>query len=59
MPPTIKAIIRTVRGIQYANRHGHPSIWIQQGKFAHELPDSETGQPTYTITDLRELKQIL
>lgn len=50
---------RTVRGIKYGNKHGHPTIWFQNGKFAQELPDLDTGTPTYTIHSLRELKNIL
>jgi FMN phosphatase YigB (HAD superfamily) len=50
---------RTIRGIKYANQHGHPSIWLQQGKFASELPNAATGQPTYTVKSLEEIKNIL
>jgi FMN phosphatase YigB (HAD superfamily) len=46
---------RTVRGIRYGNRHGHPTAWFQNGKFAEELPTEETGAPAYTIHSLREL----
>lgn len=50
---------RTQRGIKYANKNGHPSIWLKRGKFASELPDDETGQPDYIIHDLKELYDIL
>lgn len=50
---------RTIRGIKYGNMHGHPTVWICKGKFAHELPNHETGEPTYTIHNLSELKKIL
>lgn len=50
---------RTRRDIIYANEHNHPSIWIQKGKFAHELPDEITGQPTYTVNSLIELMDLI
>ena len=50
---------RTARGIKYANEHGHPSIWIQKGKFASESPTAATGRPTYTIHNLSELLELL
>lgn len=50
---------RTVRGIAWGNRRGAKTIWLCKGKFAHELPNAETGQPTHTIHDLSELYQIL
>lgn len=50
---------RTVRGIKYGNHNGHPTVWFQNGKFANELPNKETGAPTYTIQNLNELKDII
>lgn len=50
---------RTIRGIQYANKNGHPSVWLRQGKYANELPNEETGQPTYTVKSLKEIKNII
>jgi phosphoglycolate phosphatase-like HAD superfamily hydrolase len=50
---------RTVRGIRYANQHGHPSVWIRNGKFAEEVPNQETGNPTFTIGSVQELTRIL
>jgi FMN phosphatase YigB (HAD superfamily) len=50
---------RTIRGIRYGNIRGHITVWIKRGKFADELPNKETGQPTYTIQSLNELKNIL
>lgn len=46
---------RTVRGIRYANEHGHPSIWVQKGKFANELPNETTGYPIVTVKSLKEI----
>ena len=50
---------RTVRGIKYGNEHGHPTVWLEKGKYAQELPNAETGQPTHRIRELRELFEIL
>lgn len=50
---------RTVRGIKYGNKNGHPTVWLKKGRFADELPNKETGEPTYTIKDLSELKNIV
>lgn len=50
---------RTQREVIYSNQHGHPSIWIQRGKFAHELPDEQTGQPTHTVSELNEIMKII
>lgn len=50
---------RTIRGIAWGNRRGCVTIWLQKSKFSNELPNAETGQPTHTISDLRELKEIL
>jgi FMN phosphatase YigB (HAD superfamily) len=50
---------RTIRGIRYGNRHGHPTVWVRQGKFADELPNEETGQPTYTVSSLGEITSLI
>ncbi len=50
---------RTVRGIKYGNLRGHPTVWLQQGKFANELLNKETKQPTFTIHALAERAGIL
>jgi FMN phosphatase YigB (HAD superfamily) len=50
---------RTIRGILYGNQRGISTVWLRRGKFANELPNEETGQPTYTIHSLTELKNIL
>ncbi|MFA6274290.1 MAG: HAD hydrolase-like protein [Candidatus Paceibacterota bacterium] len=50
---------RTVRGIKYGNKNGHPTVWLQKGTFANELPNLETGAPTYIIKLLQELKNIV
>ncbi len=50
---------RTVRGIRYGNLRNHPTVWLQKGKFANELPNKKTRNPTYTIHSLPELPEIL
>ena len=50
---------RVVRGIAWGNHHGATTIWLQKGKFADELPNETTGEPTHTIHELRELYAIL
>jgi FMN phosphatase YigB (HAD superfamily) len=49
---------RAIRGIAWGNRKGAKTIWIQQGKFANELPDNETGTPTFVISDIKDLNNI-
>ncbi len=50
---------RTIRGITWGNKHRCTTIWLKRGKFADELPNAETDEPTHTIHDLREIMQIL
>jgi len=50
---------RTVRGIAWGNRRGATTVWLRRGKFADELPTKETGNPTFTINDVTELKDYL
>ncbi len=50
---------RTVKSIRYGNKNGHPTVWLQRGPFAEELPNEETGEPTFTINTLAELKNII
>lgn len=50
---------RMVRGVKYGNKHGHPTVWMQGGNFPNELPNSDTGQPSHSIYELRELLSIL
>lgn len=50
---------RIIRGIKYGNLRGHPTAWLQKGKFENELPNEETRNPTFTIKSLEELKNII
>lgn len=48
-------MIRVVRGIKIGNKLGCITCWIQKGKYSHELPNKETGKPTYKINSVEEL----
>ena len=50
---------RVVRGIRYGNKNGHPTIWVQKGKFANELPNADTGKPTHVVNSLREIPLLI
>ena len=50
---------KTQADVHIANKLGMKSIWVKKGKFAKELPNKHTGQPTLTISRLNELKDIL
>ena len=50
---------RTNRGIQIGNRLGCQTAWIQEGEYAHETPNEETGEPTYRIKSIENLLEIL
>jgi FMN phosphatase YigB (HAD superfamily) len=48
-----------IRGIKYGNLREHPTAWLQKGKFANELPNEETKNPTFIIKSIEELKNII
>jgi FMN phosphatase YigB (HAD superfamily) len=50
---------RIVKSIKYGNKNDHPTAWLQAGPFANELPNSETGMPTFIIETLSELKNLI
>ncbi len=50
---------RMVRGIAWGNDVGAVTVWFQNGKFADELPDESTGQPTCHIREFLELQNLL
>ena len=50
---------RVFRGIAWGNKHGAMTVWLRGGKFADELPNSKTGEPSYTIENLLSLKDLL
>ena len=48
---------RALVDVKIANELGMKSIWLKKGKFAEESPNEETGEPTYIIYSLQELKK--
>lgn len=50
---------RVVRGIRWGNTCGATTIWLKRGKFMGEEPNKETGEPTYTISNLEEVCSLL
>lgn len=50
---------RIIRGVKYGNLRGHPTVWLQNGKFANELPNEETKEPTFIIHSLKELRHVI
>ena len=50
---------RMKKEIKFAHANGHPSIWVRRGKFAGELPDESTGNPTYTVDSLDDIKNFI
>jgi len=51
--------ILLITQLKYGNLRGHPTVWLQKGKFADELPNEETKSPTFTIRTLEELADII
>lgn len=50
---------RVVKSIKYGNMNGYQTIWLKSGPFANELPNLETGTPTFIIETLSELKNLI
>ena len=50
---------RVVRGIAIGNRLGCQTYWIRNGKYSHELPNEETGQPAKIINSVEDLLYLL
>ncbi len=50
---------RIDRGIQIGNALGCKTAWIQKGKYEDELPNKETGEPTYKINSVENLLELL
>jgi FMN phosphatase YigB (HAD superfamily) len=45
--------------ISVGNKLNFTTVWIRQGKFANEGPESKGEEPNHTINDIRELMEIL
>jgi FMN phosphatase YigB (HAD superfamily) len=50
---------RVVKSIKYGNKNSHPTVWLKSGPFTNELPNLETGTPTFIIETLSELKILI
>ncbi len=50
---------RTKRGIMIGNALGCKTFWIQKGEFSHELPDEQTGEPSFRIDSVEDLLRFL
>lgn len=56
---TIVVDDQVIRGILWGNKKGATTVWVKWGKFADILPTDETGIPTYTVSDIREITPLL
>lgn len=50
---------RTCEEIAIGNLLGIRTIWFQNGKFANELPQSKKEDPTFRVTNLKEILNIV
>jgi FMN phosphatase YigB (HAD superfamily) len=50
---------RMLKGIKVGNSLGCGTCWIQAGRYANELPNEETGEPTATVTSIVDLLSIV
>lgn len=55
----IVAVDDRIKRMGWAIERNCTTIWIQKGKFAHELPDKITGKPTHQVASLREIMTLL
>ncbi len=46
-------------GIKLGNKLGCRTVWIQKGEYAHEIPNEDTGEPTYKIDSVKDLITLL
>jgi FMN phosphatase YigB (HAD superfamily) len=50
---------RAYSEIRIGNKMGCKTAWIQNGKYAHELPNKKSGKPTYIIDSVENLLKVL
>jgi FMN phosphatase YigB (HAD superfamily) len=50
---------RMIRGIAWGNRVGATTVWFRNGKFSDEVSTKETGNPTFVVGTITELKHAL
>ncbi|OHB16200.1 MAG: hypothetical protein A2431_02210 [Candidatus Zambryskibacteria bacterium RIFOXYC1_FULL_39_10] len=49
---------QVVYGIKWGNSKGATTVWLKNGEFENDLPNSETGMPSVTINNILELKEL-
>jgi len=49
---------RVIRGVWWGNAHGCTTVWVKNGKFAHEDPTEETGNPSHVVQSISEVAQL-
>lgn len=49
---------RTIRGIKIGNELRCSTAWIPR-EYAHETPNEETGQPTHTISTVKDILKLI
>lgn len=45
--------------LEIGNKLGATTIWVKQGKFASELPETKDQEPDYTVSSLRDCLNLL
>lgn len=50
---------RVKKEIALGNHFGLQTIWLKRGKFSSQLPANLLEKPKYTVTELKELLEIL
>ena len=50
---------RVIRSIKTGNGLGCQTYWIQKGEYEKELPNKETGEPTFRINSVEDLLTLL
>lgn len=50
---------RVKREVIYGNQLGMQTIWLRNGKFANEVPESEIEQPKFTSNILKDILSII
>jgi len=58
-PEEIVLVDDRILRMAWAIRNKIKTIWIKKGKFAHETPDPNIGNPDYTVSSLKEIMDII
>ena len=54
-PEEIMVVDDRIKRMSWPIQNGLKTCWLKRGKFANEVPDIETGEPTFIITNLKEV----